>query len=108
MDEKLVIESVTTYDLKKGFFGDLNKIPKNAVVRTRQDGDMFEKFGGGTKKLNDYFIDLKIPQLERDQIPLLAIGNEVLAIFGVAISNKIKVDETTKNIMKFTREKNNG
>jgi len=36
---------------------------------------------------------------------VLASGNEVLLIFGVALSNKIKVDESTKNIIKFTSEK---
>ena len=107
-NSKLLIENSNEQNLKNGFYGDLNKIPNGAVIRTRQDGDIFEKFGGGTKKLNDYFTDVKIPQLERDQVPLLAHENQILAIFGVAISNKIKVDETTKNIIKFTREKNNG
>ncbi len=88
-------------DLKNGFYCDKGKIPQNAVIRTRLDGDKFTKFGGGTKSLNDYLTDKKIPIMQRDSLPLLATGNEVLAIFGVAISDKIKVDENTKTILQL-------
>ena len=86
---------------------DGDKIPKNAVLRTRKEGDVFTKFKGGTKKLKDYFIDKKIPKLERDNIPLIAIGNEILLIFGVEISDKIKVDENTINNLYAGIMKNN-
>lgn len=88
-------------DLCNGFYADLNKIPKNAVIRTKQNGDLFTKFGGGTKSLGDYLTDKKIPQRLRDNLPLLAVDNTVLAIFDVAISDKIKVDKTTKTIIKL-------
>ena len=38
---------------------DMSKLPKDAVWRFRKDGDIFEKFGGGTKSLSDYLIDKK-------------------------------------------------
>lgn len=88
-------------DLKKGFKADAAKIPNSAVIRFKRDGDKFTKFGGGTKSLGDYLTDIKIPKRIRDSIPLLAAGNEVLVIFGIAVSNKIKVDKTTKNIIEF-------
>ncbi|MDY6367462.1 MAG: tRNA lysidine(34) synthetase TilS [Clostridia bacterium] len=87
-----------------GLYGDFNKIPKTAVIRTKKDGDVFKKFGGGTKKLADYFTDVKIPLRLRDEIPLLCDKNEVLVVFGKAVSDKIKVDETTEKIIKFTYE----
>ena len=62
---------------------------------------MFTKFGGGTKKLSDYLTDKKIPLRTRSQIPVLADGNDVLAIFGVAISEKIRVDENTETIIEI-------
>ncbi len=77
---------------------DGDKIPKNAVIRTRRNGDVFTKFSGGTKKLKDYFIDKKIERFKRDLIPLIAVDNQVLLIFGVEISDDIKIDENTKNI----------
>ena len=67
-------------------------MPKDAVWRFRQDGDVFTKFGGGTKKLKSYMIDKKIPLRLRDQIPVLASGNEIYAIAGVEISDKVKVE----------------
>lgn len=91
-------------DLKSGLFADADKIPKTAVLRTKKDGDVFTKFGGGTKKLCDYFTDKKIPLRVRDNIPLLCDGNQVLVIFNVGISDKIKIDNKTEKIIKFTYE----
>ncbi len=78
---------------------DGDKIPLGATIRTRKEGDVFTKFGGGTKKLKDYFIDKKIPQSKRDNIPLIAYKNEVFLIFGVEISDKIKITNLTKNYL---------
>ena len=89
-------------NLKDGFFIDRDKIPDSAVIRTKQDGDVFTKFGGGTKKLNDYFTDKKIPTRLRNCIPLIADGNEILALFNLAISEKVRVDDNTKNILQIT------
>ena len=88
-------------DLKSGFYADLNKIPKSAVIRFKKDGDLFTKFGGGTKPLGEYFTDLKTPLRERDYIPVIADKNDVLAIVGVAVSQKIKVDKTTFDIIEI-------
>lgn len=80
---------------------DCKKLPKDAVWRVRQDGDVFEKFGGGTKKLKTYLIDKKVPQRIRNTIPVLASGNNILVILGYEISNSIKVDEKTKQTYKI-------
>lgn len=77
---------------------DYDKIPTNAVIRLRKNGDIFQKFGGGTKSLGDFFTDCKIPQRLRDALPVIACGSEVLLVCGVEISDKIKVADGTKNI----------
>ena len=75
---------------------DLNKIPQSAVFRTRRQGDVFTKFGGGgTKPLNRYLIDKKIPQRLRNGLLLVADKNVVLAICGVEISDAVKVEENS-------------
>ncbi|MCL2846573.1 MAG: tRNA lysidine(34) synthetase TilS [Firmicutes bacterium] len=74
---------------------DVDKLPRNAKWRTRKEGDMFTKFGGGTKNLNSYMIDKKIPTRLRDRIPVLAVGNDIFAVAGVEISEKVKVDYET-------------
>ena len=88
-------------NLKDGFYADLNKIPTSAVIRFRRDGDLFTKFGGGTKPLAEYLTDVKIPLRMRDFIPVIADGNDVLAIIGVAISQKIKVDEKATQVIQI-------
>lgn len=97
-----------TVDVKSGFYIDAGKLPEGAKIRTRRNGDKFAKLGGGTKKLNDYFTDKKIPQAERDELPLIAKGNEIYAIYGVAVSEKVKADETTERLIKITKEHKEG
>lgn len=80
---------------------DYNKLPKGVCFRYRKEGDVFEKFGGGTKSLNNYFIDRKIPKRIRNFIPLLAYENEVFMIAGVEISDKVRIDANTKSAWGF-------
>lgn len=77
---------------------DGEKLPQNCVLRLRKEGDVFQKFGSGTKKLKEFLIDKKIPKRERDQLPVLASGKEVYAVFGVEISEKCKLDENSGQI----------
>lgn len=94
---KIITKKVKTYESKPNFlFIDIDKVPADAIWRYREDGDVFTKFGGGTKKLKSYFIDKKIPQRIRDYIPVLASGNEILVIGGIEISDKVKIDENSK------------
>lgn len=81
---------------------DLKKIPKDAVWRFKERGDVFEKFGGGSKKLKDYLIDKKVPLRLRSIIPVLASGNNILAIAGVEISDLVKIDGSTTSVAKIT------
>jgi len=74
---------------------DVDKLPRSAKWRTRKEGDVFTKFGGGTKPLANYMIDKKIPNRLRDKTPVLAQGNEVFAIAGIEVSNKVRADANT-------------
>ena len=50
----------------------------------------------------------KIPKRERDEIPLVAIGKDVLIVVGTEISDKVKINENTKAeyIFEITSEDN--
>ena len=74
---------------------DVDKLPRASKWRTRKDGDVFTKFGGGTKSLNAYLIDKKIPTRLRDKLPVLAYGNEIYAVAGYDISDKVRTDRET-------------
>ena len=95
-----VIENGSLEELKTALVFDGAKIPLSSKIRLRREGDVFEKFGGGTKKLKEFLIDKKIPLLERDNLPVIACGNKVYVVFGVAISNSVKVTDKTKRIYK--------
>jgi tRNA(Ile)-lysidine synthase len=77
---------------------DEEKLPKGAVFRFRQDGDWIRRFGSGKKTLKKFFNEEKISTAEREWLPMLAQadGNEVFAVCGVELSEKIKVDDGTK------------
>lgn len=104
--EGYVSVSSATATFEKGrpvFDGD--KIPEGATIRFRRAGDVFTPFGGGTKKLKEYFIDEKVPKRFRDFIPLVCIGNKVLCVCGMEISDEIKVTGQNCNCLKFTYDK---
>jgi tRNA(Ile)-lysidine synthase len=77
-------------------------------IRNRAAGDIIKPYkSGGTKKLKEFFIDSKIPRDIRDEIPVVAIGNEIVWVAGYKISDKFKVTENTKSILKLEIFKNN-
>jgi tRNA(Ile)-lysidine synthase len=50
------------------------------VVRTRRPGD---RLAGRTKKIQDVFVDAKVPRGQRDEWPLVVSGDEVVAVPGI-------------------------
>jgi tRNA(Ile)-lysidine synthase len=50
-------------------------------VRTRRPGD---RLAGRRKKVQDLFVDAKVPRVERDAWPLVVSGDEVVAVPGIA------------------------
>ena len=85
---------------------DAEKLPNNAIWRFRQEGDVFSPLGlGGTKKLKEYFIDKKVPQRMRNGIPVLAVGNKILAVADIEIADELKVTSETKRFYKINYEK---
>jgi len=89
-------------------FFDYEKLKKGINIRNRREGDIFKPYrSNGTKKLKEYFIDNKIPREERDKIPLVALGNEIVWVIGYKISDKFKVTENTKTVLKLIYKKNN-
>jgi tRNA(Ile)-lysidine synthase len=79
---------------------DADKIKHELVLRNREEGDVFSPIGmKGSKKLKDYFIDKKIPREKRDQVLLLADGNEIVWILGSIISEKYKIASNTQNVI---------
>jgi len=85
-------------------FFDYEKIKEGpeVVLRNRHKGDLIKPLkSGGTKKLKEFMIDNKIPRDIRDKILLLAKEREIIWVIGYRISDKFKVTENTKSILKL-------
>ena len=74
-----------------------NLFSEHLVIRSRRAGDTI-LLKGGRKKIKKLLIDDKIPQAERDQLPLLAVGQEILWVVGHRRSQLCQMDkDTTEN-----------
>lgn len=78
---------------------DGDKIPPDAVVRTRKTGDVFRRYKGAEKSLSDYLTDIKLPQTERERLLVLASGSRIYAVLGLETADEVKIEKTTKNIL---------
>ncbi len=86
-----VNETAISYDLVDG---------QMLFLRNRRSGDRIVWFPDGkTKKIKNILIDAKIPKQDRDRIPLLCTGTEVLAIVGSRVSEKYKVTNETERAL---------
>lgn len=84
-------------------FFDYDKLPQGINIRKRKEGDYFRPVNSkGTKKLKEFFIDSKVPREIRDSIPLVAKESEIIWIVGYKISDKFKVTENTKRVLKIS------
>jgi len=79
---------------------DYGKIKGNLIVRNRKPGDRFYPFGlKFSKKLQDFFVDEKIPSFERNLIPIFENEGRIVWVGGLRLDDRFKVDEYTKKIL---------
>ncbi len=72
-------------------------------LRTFRPGDRFQPLGmSGSKKLQDFFVDEKIPRSRRPCIPLLLSGEEIIWIAGHRLAESVKITPQTLCIFKLT------
>lgn len=79
---------------------DCDKIKGSLFLRNRRDGDRFIPLGmQGSKKIKDFFIDLKIPRDNRDLIPLVVDEESIIYVVGYRINELYKLTKKTKNVL---------
>lgn len=64
-------------------------------VRRWASGDRFRPLGSGEKKLQDFFVDEKVPRLERSKVPVVHNGTEIVWVAGMRIADGFKVTGST-------------
>jgi tRNA(Ile)-lysidine synthase len=82
------------------FDADILQFPLTA--RPRKDGDFFYPLGfGKRKKLQDFFVDQKVPRDERNRIPLILSGDDIIWVVGHRADERFKVTEKTKRVVQL-------
>ncbi len=79
---------------------DAEKVKTPLTVRSRRDGDYFYPAGfGRKKKLQDFFVDEKVPRDERDTVPVVASGEDIVWIAGMRADDRFSPDRNTKKFL---------
>ncbi|HSK10693.1 MAG TPA: tRNA lysidine(34) synthetase TilS [Vicinamibacterales bacterium] len=71
------------------------------TVRFRRPGDLFRPLGlGGRKKLQDFFVDCKVPRDQRDRTPIVVDGaDRIVWVAGHAIAEDYRVTGVTRDVV---------
>jgi tRNA(Ile)-lysidine synthase len=81
---------------------DADRVKLPLGVRPRRAGDFFHPLGfGRTRKVQDLFVDLKVPRDERDSVPLVTSGDDIVWVAGYRADDRFKVTEHTKKFLKL-------
>lgn len=78
---------------------DADRLGEEVLLRSPRQGDRFQPLGmAGHKKLSDFLIDAKWPKISRDEILVLARGEEIAWVAPLRTSHAFKVDSATRRI----------
>ncbi|MGB9803962.1 tRNA lysidine(34) synthetase TilS, partial [Desulfofundulus sp.] len=79
---------------------DYNALPGPLTVRRRREGDRFQPLGMTTHtKLKKFLIEQGIPREERDRLPLVESGHEIVWVGGVRPGEPWKITPETKRCL---------
>ncbi|MDA8388516.1 MAG: tRNA lysidine(34) synthetase TilS [Nitrospiraceae bacterium] len=79
---------------------DAEKTGLELTMRGRQNGDYFCPLGfGRRKKLQDFFVDEKVPRDERDGIPIVLSGDDIVWVAGMRADERFRAGEDAKNFL---------
>jgi tRNA(Ile)-lysidine synthase len=97
-----IAEAARTDEPPHVAFVDQAALDKDLVVRSRGDGDRLTPLGmRGTKKLQDLFVDEKIPLEDRDSIPVIESGGNIVWVAGLRLDDRAKVTGETRKVVKL-------
>lgn len=93
-------------DFKTSAIFDAERLIFPLIIRSREKGDFFYPLGfSKKKKLQDFFVDEKVPRDERNVIPLIVSGDDIVWVVGYRGDDRFKVTNETKKILKLEVEK---
>jgi tRNA(Ile)-lysidine synthase len=70
-------------------------------IRNRRPGDRFRPLGmNGQKKLQDFFVDRKVPRLSRDRVPLVVDDfDRIVWVAGFGIDHAFRVTDPAQAVI---------
>jgi len=79
---------------------DRDRIKEPFLIRNWRPGDRLRPLGmAGTKKIQDLFVDSRVPQEERARAPLLCDQQGIVWVVGLRLSEDYKVTDKTKRAL---------
>ena len=102
-----ILPRVTMYDPNRVVLNSEN-IQWPLQIRMREPGDRFIPAGmTQTKKLKDFFIDIKVPKRLRDQVPILCDGEKILWVVGHRVDARVLASEDSAKLLQIVVEPTN-
>jgi tRNA(Ile)-lysidine synthase len=81
---------------------DADRAGGELVVRFWERGDRFVPLGmRGRKKLQDFFVDARVPRDQRWTVPLVVSGGEIAWVVGFRVDERFKVTDSTQRILRL-------
>ena len=78
-------------------------VPEALLLRGRRPGDRFRPLGmRGDVKLQDYFVNRRVPEPVRDAVPLVTAAGRILWVVGHAPAARAAVTGTTREMVEIT------
>jgi tRNA(Ile)-lysidine synthase len=84
---------------------DADRLSFPLKLRGIRHGDRFHPLGApGTRKMQDFLVDLKVPREERSGVAVLESAGEIVWVVGLRIDDRFKVDEDTRRVAEIVAE----
>ncbi|MEN6440859.1 MAG: tRNA lysidine(34) synthetase TilS [Syntrophobacter sp.] len=81
-------------------FMDADKVKWPLLIRFWEPGDRFVPLGmKGSKKLQDFFTDAKVPRARRWRVPILCDSDKICWIAGYRIDDRVRTGPETRAIL---------
>lgn len=82
---------------------DAAKIIFPVRIRTWRSGDTFHPLGmKGSKKLSNFFVDLKLSHRQKEQIPIIESNKRIVWVGGYRLDERFKITPKTKTLYRLT------
>jgi tRNA(Ile)-lysidine synthase len=97
------VAGFTMPDVSREAFIDAASLPEPLSVRGYRPGDRLRPFGApGTRKLQDVFVDLRVPAAQRSTWPLVMSGERIVWVCGLVQAEEGRIGGHTKDIVRLS------